>query len=518
MKKYLLLFVTLVLSGMLTSPAFAARYALLVGCNNGGTSVEPLHWAEEDAGRFAGILEQFGGFDRSATVTLLHPDPGALETALQGFRRTLRISKSPDADLFLFYFSGHADGRDLLLGGRGYPLEKIQKYLDSLPSAIRIGIFDACQSGTVAEYKGGRRAEPFYLTGRQKVKGEVIIASASASERAQEAESLRGSIFSFYWQSGLRGSADFSGDRRVTLDEAYRYAYRKTVETSTMTGGEAQHPMYRFNIRGEGDIVLTDLSTATGGILFDKSCEGKFLVLSDSYTDIFADFFKKKNTECFISLNPGNYTAINANSGEVGMYSFMIGQNNSTVQLAQSMLEPNALTESRIKGANAVAMAKIETPATEPLSSFSWGMGIGAHSLFSGNNDKGQSVSLSLTNRFRINDRVNLFLDASYRTRGLNLGADIGFDYLWNSGSSGFSVGLGGGIFYYKDNGPSFDKALTPEAVAHIGFTTDIGRQTQVSAQVPYVVSFGPATMQSVGLEVRLIFCGPYRDIKVLKY
>ena len=275
-------------------PAFAARYALLVGCNDGGSEVEQLQWAEADAGRFAGLLEALGGFDQSATVTLLHPDSAALDKELRLAGSRLRSSKSPENDLFLLYYSGHADGLDMLLGTTRYPLKKVQGYLDSFPAGIRIGIFDACQSGAVTAYKGGKRAEPFYLTNPQKIKGQVIIASTAANERAQESGSLKGSIFSFYWLSGLRGSADVSGDRRVTLDEAYHYAYRKTVETSTLTGGEAQHPMYRFNIHGEGDITLTDLAAGSGGIRFDRSCEGKFLVLSDSYTDIFADFSKKK--------------------------------------------------------------------------------------------------------------------------------------------------------------------------------------------------------------------------------
>jgi hypothetical protein len=219
--------------------ASANRYALLIGCNYGGSDVEQLQWAEADAQRFGGLLTTIGGFDRSATVILLHPDSAALDNELKKAARVARMSKTPWNDLFLLYYSGHADGRDMLLGTDRYPLMKIQGYLDSLPAAIRIGIFDACQSGAVTAYKGGRRAEPFYLTNQQKIKGEVIIASTAANERAQESGSLKGSIFSFYWQSGLRGSADASGDRHVTLDEAYRYAYRKTVETSTLTGGEA---------------------------------------------------------------------------------------------------------------------------------------------------------------------------------------------------------------------------------------------------------------------------------------
>jgi hypothetical protein len=508
--------------------ASAARYALLIGCNYGGSDVEQLEWAETDAGRFASLLTGLGGFDSSATVTLLHPDSAALDKELHRTAALLRSSKTPENDLFLLYYSGHADGLDMLLGATKYPLKKVQRYLDSMPAAIRIGVFDACQSGAITAYKGGKPAEPFYLTDPQKIKGEVIIASTAANERAQESESLKGSIFSFYWLSGLRGSADASGDRRVTLDEAYRYAYRKTVETSTLTGGEAQHPMYRFNIRGEGDITLTDLSSSSGGIRFDKSCEGKFLVLSDSYTDIFADFSKKKNAEVFVSLDPGSYTVINANSGEVGMYSFTIGETNSgkgdsqtapAIQLSQSMLVPNPLTESRIKGANAMAQAKISEPATSPLSTYAWGLGAGVFTMLrNGISNSERTVSLCFANTIYIKEHADLFFNFYYLSGGLNFGADIGFDYLGNPASSGILAGAGAGLFYFEKKGFSPDNALSPAVTAHIGYAAGINKSTQFIMQVPYTVTFSPSAGHRIGIELRLLFTGPYRDVKVLKY
>jgi hypothetical protein len=515
----------MVLSFVFTAPA--SRYALLVGSNYGGEGVEQLQWAEADAGRFAVLLTGLGGFDSSATVTMLHPDSAALDKELGRAAAQLRKSKTPENDLFLLYYSGHADGRDLLLGATKYPLEKVKSCLDSLSSGIRIGIFDACQSGAVTAYKGGKRAEPFYLAAPQKIKGQVIIASAAANERAQESESLKGSIFSFFWLSGLRGSADASGDRRVTLNEAYNYAYRKTVETSTITGGEAQHPMYRFNIRGEGDIMLTDLAASRGGVRFDKSCEGKFLVLSDSYTDIFADFSKKKNTESFLSLDPGSYTVINANNGEVGLYSFSVkeaeGRGDTrtapAIQISQSMLVPNPLTESRIKGANTLAQAKISEPAGPPLSTYSWGVGAGVHTTVpAGGRDALKAVSACFANSVYVKEHASLFFNFYYITGGLNFGSDIGFDYLMGGASSGMTLGAGGGLYYLEKRGDSFNNALSPALTAHVGFMTAVGRNTQFVVQLPYTVVFRPAVSHRIGLEVRLMFSGPYRDIKVLKY
>jgi hypothetical protein len=500
------------------SPVLAARYALLIGCNDGGNEVDPLKYAEADAGHFAGLLTKLGGFDQSTTVTLLHPDSASLAAELRTVRAQLRSSKTPESDLFLLYYSGHADGRDLLLGNSKYPLTRIQSYLDSMPSGIRIGIFDACQSGAVTAFKGGRRAEPFYLKDAQKIKGQVIIASAAANERAQESESLKGSVFSFYWLSGLRGSADASGDRRVTLNEAYTYAYRKTIETSTLSGGEAQHPVYRFNIHGEGDITLTDLASSRGGMLFDKSCEGKFLILSDSYTDIYADFFKKKNIESFVTLDPGDYTVINANGGSVGMYSFALVENDSRV-LAQTMLVPNTLTESRIKGVNPVVQAKMSVPSTSPLSVYRWGLGIGGLlTNTTGAQSSGRALSLSFANSIFINERALFFFNGYYFTGGLNAGADVGFDYIAKTSTTGFVAGGGAGLFYLEKNGPPLSDALTPALTAHLGFTANIGTRSQFLVQIPYTALFGLKLSHQVGIEVRFLFSGGYEDVKVLHY
>jgi hypothetical protein len=493
-------------------PAAAGRYALLIGCNNGGPTVEPLRWAEADAHRFAAVLNGLGGFHRPDITTLTDPDSAALERELRKVSTLLRSSPSPENDLFLLYYSGHADGINILLGTSRFPLKRVQKTLDSLPTGIRIGVFDACQSGAVTAFKGGKRTEPFYLANPPKIKGQVIIASTTPSQRAQESESLKSSLFTFYWLNGLRGSADLSGDRRVTLDEAYRYAYRKTVENSTLTGGEAQHPMYRFSIRGQGDITLTDLTENGGGILFDRTCEGKFLVLSDSYTDIFADFFKKKESEWFVALEPGSYRVINAQNREVGMRNIEIVPAKATVRFNQSMLAPVELTESRIKGLHATG-ASIDEPATRPLSTYTWGVGSGALKGL-GTAANGVQVLLDFSNVLYIADRWNLFLDLAWLTGGLNGGALVGADLLTLPKKWRPYAGIGGGLFHLEK-----ETGIAPALTAHAGFVVDIGQQLQFAVQAPYLLFFRTSgAEQHLALELRLLVTGKYRSVKAIVY
>src|SRR5262249_46482693 len=152
--------------------------------------------------------------------------------------------------LVLFYYSGHADGATLHLGESSLDLFRIRELLAQTHASVRIGVLDACGTGalTIRE-KGVEKGAPFMLSAPPELaqRGQVIIAAVSASESAQESDSLKGSFFTNYLVAGLRGAADRSGAGRVTLDDAYRYAYAQTVRATMLSRAGAQHPSYSVN-------------------------------------------------------------------------------------------------------------------------------------------------------------------------------------------------------------------------------------------------------------------------------
>jgi len=94
--------------------------------------------------------------------------------------------------------------------------------------------------------------------------GVVFLTSSSANEDAQESDEIQGSFFTHYFRSGLLGAADDDADGRVTLDEAYRYAHSSTLRASSRTWAGLQHPTFRYELRGQGELVLSELPRATG--------------------------------------------------------------------------------------------------------------------------------------------------------------------------------------------------------------------------------------------------------------
>ncbi|HEX2959572.1 MAG TPA: caspase family protein [Chitinispirillaceae bacterium] len=484
--------------------AHGARYALLAGRNDGGRSVEPLKFAQSDAHQLADLLTGSGGFMAADIKLLASPDSTRLSDALNHMRKIAEGAVNDSDNLFIFYYSGHADENGLLLGEQHFSFDRIYQTLSAITHGVRIGIFDACYSGVVTAFKGGKGADPLYFQRIQSVKGQVIIASSAAHERAQESASLKSSIFTFHLCNGLRGSADISGDKKVTLTEAYQYAYRKTIETSALTSGEIQHPVYKFNIQGQGDIVLTSFSSKSSGLLFDKNTTGKYLVLSENYLDVFADFYKDKGQEHFIALGPGKYTVIRAYQREVGTAAVSLN-GPKTKRIRDNMLAPDFITESRVKGTaiqdtnKAAAIVPIV-----PLSNFSASIGTGISLKFQKNAPPSRNAFLELSGKWYINDHLDFSLDLTGYPASKDISVVPGALFVpGRERRFQFFSGGGAGFMYDYQSGGS-DDAFFLIAIQN-GVVMQLGRNSMFSVTVPFSIGFDSKTAYRSGLKFSLL-------------
>jgi hypothetical protein len=493
----------------------AERYALLIGRNDGGPGVNDLQYAESDAGGFAGILSTLAGIDPTRIKVLLRPDSAAIDHAFMKIDTAIHNSGHPEQDLLLVYYSGHADGLNILLGKQGYPLQRLQRQLTTSSAGMRIGIFDACRSGMVTSYKGGKRAEPFFWDRQPQAQGQIIIASSAATEMAQESSTLRASVFSHHFANGLRGSADFSGDGKVTVTEAYQYAYRKTVETTALTGGGLQHPVYKFNITGQSDFILTDLSQHNGGVLFDRSTDGGvYLILSDSYTDVVADFSKKKGQESFISLAPGPYIAIAVAENQTRTCNFTVSER-TTRYLNSENFSLHPLELNRFKGPIA-DYHPVTTVTTSPLSTYSFGLGVGV--LWSNAKSDRPWVTLSANNAWYINKSLSLFADGVWAGFSANGGADVGLDYTLVRQKPLVSIGAGLGLWYQDMSPKASLQNIGSSCTSRISVGIEVDKRSVLSLVAPIRYTSGVRSAFMAGIEMHWNWYGPYRDVEVLHY
>lgn len=294
----------------LSLPLSAARYAFLVGNNKGSGNLAELKYVKNDIRELGEVLSTNCNFPRENITELYNGSPGDLLRGLESFSNNLSLSES---DLFFFYYSGHANNKSLLMGGMELQLSLLKKTLKNIKSDVQIVVLDACQSGSFSRLKGGVIDKPFLFKQDDNIEGQVVLYSSSDNEFSQESDLFRHSIFTFHLLNGLKGCADKSGDKLVTLNEAYQYSYNQTVTSTLNSAGGIQHPGYLFDIKGKGDVILSDMTNKNSGIILDRNIMGSIAILN-GFNHVVADFSKKGDRNVFIALSPGRYE-VYSNSG-----------------------------------------------------------------------------------------------------------------------------------------------------------------------------------------------------------
>jgi hypothetical protein len=283
--------------------AEVVRHALVVGVNKGSQELDPLYYAGEDAVRIAEVLAELGGFPSEGVTLLFDPDRATLDDALM---RHADIAAASDEDLFFFYYSGHADSTGLRLGAETVPYLELKRRIEAIPAEVRLGVLDACQAGGITRAKGMVPTAPFASQEELLTAGDAWLTASAADEAAQESESLRGSFFTHYLISGLRGAAD-RGDGVVSLDEAYAYAYDRTVARTGTTQRGVQHPAYDFRLQGNGDLPLTEVDRASAHVVFPDDIAGVITVLQLPDETPVAEVAKRSGEPAKLGLLPGRY-------------------------------------------------------------------------------------------------------------------------------------------------------------------------------------------------------------------
>lgn len=305
-----------------SSPAHAVqRFALLVGANTGWAQDAPLRHAVRDAQRLADTLAQLGDFPPEHIEVLKEPPTEQVLWALE--RMAGRAAASGEDSLFLFYYSGHADPTHLHLQGQPLRLEELYRRIQALPWKLKVGILDACQSGSILP-KGGRPARPFQLQVRDELalSGLVFLTSSGEHELSQEVRAVSGSIFSHHLVSGLLGAADTNGDGQVSLDEAYRHAYVHTLKDTRSSPLGVQRPRVSIHLKGQGELVLTRLERSAA-VVFPAGGRDCF-VTDGAERQVLAEVPAEAQRETRLSLRPGAYVLQCRTAGQSQAANFLL--------------------------------------------------------------------------------------------------------------------------------------------------------------------------------------------------
>ncbi|MFT7581690.1 MAG: hypothetical protein ACI9MR_003368, partial [Myxococcota bacterium] len=240
-----------------------ARYALVIGANDGVLDDERLLYAERDATRVAEVLTRLGGVPAENLILLQGSTAAAVERAISVLKLRLSAPVGAERPVLFVYYSGHADARALHLTGTQLSFTRFKQMVRDVEADVSVFMIDACRSGGLTRVKGAVPSAPFEFSVEDAMtsEGVAIITSSAEGEDAQESDRLRGGIFTHHLINGLWGAADSTQDGRVTLGEAYRYAYGQTLSATTRTRF-VQHPTYAFEMKGKRELILTRLADA----------------------------------------------------------------------------------------------------------------------------------------------------------------------------------------------------------------------------------------------------------------
>ena len=283
------------------------RYVVAVSANNGGSGRPMLRYAESDARSFAKVLKEMGGVQPQNVILVREPSVEALQKEFSNLdSKILENGASDGRNEVLVYYSGHADEKGLRLGEETYTWKDLRNRIDALSADVKIAVIDACGSGAITRVKGGKAVPAFMVDQSSDMKGYAFITSSTQDESSQESDKLKGSFFTHSLVSGLRGAGDLSSDGKVTLSEAYQFAFNETLQKTETTLGGAQHPSRDMNLAGTGDVVMTDLRATSAGLDLDESVYGR-LYIRDENGELVAELNKKRGHAMSLGLPAGRY-------------------------------------------------------------------------------------------------------------------------------------------------------------------------------------------------------------------
>jgi len=454
--------------------AVIKRFLVSVGANSGGKERAQLRYAVNDAEAILQVFKELGGVDSEDTLYLQDPDVRTFFTEMGKVQAAIDQSRDKYSRIeFIFYYSGHSDDQHILLGAEKISYKDLRETIESAASDVRIAILDSCASGAFTRIKGGRKRLPFLLDSAYDMRGYAALTSSSSSEASQESDLIKGSFFTHYLISGMRGGADMSQDGRVTLNEAYQFAFNETLAETTKTVSGPQHPHNHIQMTGTGDVVMTDIRKASAVLKLGEDLFGR-LFIHDRNDRLVVELTKPAGKKIELGLEEGSYRVISIPRDAVF---------ESKVDLNAGVdfeLTPDHFTE-------------IERAYTTPR----------------GDRDLRVQRQTVLPEKSRTSFFVDLMSRSTsiYGEYGLLLGANFGVTF-----NSVFSVGVGG---YGKVNndpglpgygGVTFAYVFKPMKKLHFRATALAGAGNSPSAGIFYILEPGVEAVLNLSQTVRVQF------------
>ncbi len=338
--------------------ASVERYAIYIGSNIGGNNRQLLY-AGTDAMAFQKTMADIGGIRKSNSVLLLDPAKDDVDEAMEYISQLIVKNKfNAKRSEFVFYYSGHSDENALLLGNNTYDYSSLKAAITKVPSDVHVVILDSCYSGNFIRTKGGQKQKPFLVDDSSVIKGHAYLSSSSSQESSQESDEIGSSFFTNAMITGLKGAADSSGDKKVTLNELYSYAFSETLSRTENSSAGPQHPNYNITLVGSGDLVLSDISGSDCILTLAKELNGR-VIIRDKNEKLVSEISKTQAAPVYLAMEAGQYGVTVISEKVTLQGNFELGAKRNYV-LSNNNLSPVARTSNRFRGKEPKEMSEPE--------------------------------------------------------------------------------------------------------------------------------------------------------------
>lgn len=207
-----------------------------------------LSYTDDDAYQFYAFLKSpEGGALPDQQVKVLIDEDATRTNVLRTMRET--ILKADENDVVLFYFSGHGlEGAFLPSDYDGFNRriahQEVSDIMKESKARHKLVIADACHSGSLlaAKIPVQDALVKYYDAFEQSQGGIALMMSSKREEYSLEDAGLRSGVFSHFLIEGLKGKADYDGNKILTIEELFDYVYNRVrgytanVQTPTLSG------------------------------------------------------------------------------------------------------------------------------------------------------------------------------------------------------------------------------------------------------------------------------------------
>lgn len=222
-------------------------WAIVIGAAR-YTSMPLLKYTDDDAYQIYAFLKSpEGGAIPDNQIRLLIDEDATRSNILYSMRSI--FGRADANDVILFYFSGHGiQGAFLPIDYDGVKNQllhtEVRDLLMSSKAKHKIVLADACHSGGLLAMKSVESTElsKFYKAFEDSRGGTALLMSSRGEEYSLEDSGLRSGVFSHFIIRGLKGEADQSGNKLVSVQELYNFVYKQVrkytanVQSPTLTG------------------------------------------------------------------------------------------------------------------------------------------------------------------------------------------------------------------------------------------------------------------------------------------